>query len=76
MFRDLLQTYGTCGAVIMNEGLLLIIAIVVFSLMAIGLALTVYEFREHVVVDPHNKKQTFRGEKVEHKVTRDRVENV
>ena len=51
----------------MGDSLHLIIAIGVFSLMTIGLALTIYEFREHVVVDPDKKDQTFRGEKVEPK---------
>ncbi len=51
----------------MNDGLLLIIAIVVFSLMAIGLGLTIYEFRKHIVVDSSKKDQTFHGEKVEHR---------
>lgn len=51
----------------MNDGLLLIIAIAVFSLMVIGLAMTIYEFRKHIVVDPSQKDQTFHGEKVEHR---------
>lgn len=51
----------------MSDSLLLIIAIGVFSLMVIGLALTIYEFREHIVVDPDKKDQTFHGEKVEHR---------
>jgi hypothetical protein len=52
----------------MADGLLFIIAIVVFSLMAIGLALTIYEFREHIIEDPNKKDQTFHGEKVEHRL--------
>ena len=51
----------------MNDGLLLIIAIGVFSLMVIGLGLTIYEFREHIIEDPLKKNQTFHGEKVEHR---------
>lgn len=52
----------------MSDNLHLIIAIGVFSLMLIGLALTVYEFREHTVEDPDRKDQTFRGKKVENRV--------
>ena len=51
----------------MSDSLHLIIAIGVFSLMIIGLVLTIYEFREHVVVDPNRKDQAFRGEKVENR---------
>lgn len=51
----------------MNDGLLFIIAIGVFSLMVIGLGLTIYEFREHIIDDPLKKNQTFHGEKVEHR---------
>jgi hypothetical protein len=52
----------------MSDTLLLIIAIGVFSLMLIGLGLTIYEFREHVIEDPRRKNQTFHGEKVEHRI--------
>lgn len=41
----------------MNDGLLLIIAIGVFSLMVIGLGLTIYEFREHIIEDPLKKNR-------------------
>lgn len=68
VFRDLFQTYGASGAVIMSDGLLFIVAIGVFSLMVIGLALTIYEFREHIIEDPRKKNQTFHGEKVEHRI--------
>lgn len=51
----------------MNDGLLFTIAIGVFSLMVIGLGLTIYEFREHIVEDSLKKNQTFHGEKVEHR---------
>ena len=67
MFRDLFQTYDPGEVITMSDSLHLIIAIGVFSLMIIGLILTIYEFREHVVADPDKKDQTFRGEKVEPK---------
>jgi hypothetical protein len=51
----------------MSDSLHLITAICVFSLMMIGLALTIYEFRNHVIVDPDKKDQSFHGEKVEHR---------
>jgi hypothetical protein len=70
MLRNLFQTYGTSGEIIMSDGLLFIIAIVVFSLMAIGLILTIYEFREHIIEDPNKKDQTFHGEKVEPRLKR------
>jgi len=54
----------------MSEGLLLVVAIGVFSLMAIGLGLTIYEFREHIIEDPGRKDQTFHGEKVESRFER------
>ena len=68
MFRDLLQTYDTSGAVIMSDDLLFIVAIGVFCLMVIGLGLTIYEFREHIIEDPRRKNQVFHGEKVEHRI--------
>jgi hypothetical protein len=68
VFRDLLQADDASGAIIMSDTLLLIIAIGVFTLMMIGLALTIYEFREHVIEDPNRKDQTFHGEKVEHRI--------
>ena len=52
----------------MSDSFHLVIAIGVFSLMIIGLVLTIYEVREHVVVDPDKKDQMFRGKKVEHRV--------
>ena len=52
----------------MSDSLHLMVAIVVFSLMIVGLILTIYEVREHVVVDPDKKDQTFRGKKVEQRV--------
>jgi len=68
VFRDLLQADDASGAIIMSDTLLLIIAIGVFTLMMIGLGLTIYEFREHVIEDPSRKDQTFHGEKVEHRI--------
>jgi len=52
----------------MSDQFLFFIAIVVFSLMVIGLILTIYEFREHVIEDPDKEDQTFHGEKVEPRV--------
>ena len=52
----------------MNDSLHLLVAIVVFSLMIVGLVLTIYEVREHVVVDPDKGPQSFRGKKVEPRV--------
>ena len=51
----------------MSDSLHLAVAIVVFSLMIVGLILTIYEVREHVVVDPEKDDQTFRGKRVEHR---------
>jgi len=68
VFRDLLQTYDTSGAINMNDGLLFIVAVGVFTLMLVGLILTLKEFKEHVIEDPHKKDQAFHGEKVEHRV--------
>ena len=51
----------------MSDNLHLIIAIVVFSLMAIGLVMTLYEMREHVVEDADKEHQSFRGDKVENR---------
>jgi hypothetical protein len=68
VFRDLLQADDASGAIIMSDTLLLIIAIGVFTLMMIGLGLTIYEFREHVIEDPSRMDQTFHGEKVEHRI--------
>ena len=67
MFRDLFQTDDPGEVITMSDSLHLIIAIGVFSLMIIGLILTIYEFREHVVEDQGKKDQTFHGDKVEHK---------
>jgi hypothetical protein len=44
VFRDLFQTYGDRGAEIMSSMTLFYIALLVFSLMIVGLYLSVREF--------------------------------
>lgn len=45
----------------MDEALLVKVAVVVFGLMLVGIGLTVYEFREHIMEAHKKRKQKKKG---------------
>ncbi len=46
----------------MDDALLIKIAVVIFGLMLVGIGLTVYEFREHIM-EQHKKRKLKRKQK-------------